>query len=156
MIRELDPALPVADVRTLDQNLARALARRRFDLIMLGGIALAALGLAAVGVFGVMAHAVAQRRHELSIRQALGARAGDIVALVLGRSLAVTAAGAAAGAVLAVLAARTLRAVLFGVEPVDPVTFVLAACTVVAVGLLAAIAPAWRATRVDPAHTLRT
>jgi putative ABC transport system permease protein len=156
MIRELDPALPVADVRTLDQNLARALARRRFDLIMLGGIALAALGLAAVGVFGVMAHAVAQRRHELGIRQALGARAGDIVALVLGRSLAVTAAGAAAGAVLAVLAARTLRAVLFGVEPVDPVTFVLAACTVVAVGLLAAIAPAWRATRVDPAHTLRT
>jgi predicted permease len=156
MIRELDAQLPVADVRTLDHNLARAMARRRFDAIMLGGIALAALSLAAVGVFGVMAHAVAQRKHELGIRQALGARAGDIVALVLGRSLSVTFAGIAGGALVAVLSARALRSVLFGVQPIDPVTFVLAACTIAAVGLIAALSPAWRAARLDPAETLRT
>jgi putative ABC transport system permease protein len=122
---------------------------------MLAGIALAALGLAAVGVFGVMAHAVAQRRHELGIRQALGARAGDIVALVLGRSLAVTLAGVAGGTIVAAVATRALRSVLFGVEPLDPVTFVLAACTVAVVGLAAALVPAWRAMRTEPASTLR-
>jgi putative ABC transport system permease protein len=103
-----------------------------------------------------MAHAVAHRRHELGIRQARGARAGDIVGLVLGRSLIVTLAGVAGGTVLAVVTTRALRSVLFGVEPLYPVTFVLAACPVAVVGLAAALAPAWRALRTEPASTFRT
>lgn len=156
IIREIDPAMPVADVRTLDQNLSRVLARRRFDLVMLTSIALTGLGLAAVGVFGVMAHAVAQRRQELGIRQALGANAGDIVALVLRHMLTITTLGVAGGALLAIVSVRALRTVLFGVEPVDPIAFALATCTVAVVGLLAALVPARRATRVDPVVTLRS
>jgi ABC-type antimicrobial peptide transport system permease subunit len=132
------------------------MARRRFDLVMLTSIALAGLGLAAVGVFGVMAHAVAQRRQELGIRQALGANAGDILVLVLRHVLTITTLGIAAGALLAVVSVRALRTVLFGVEPVDPIAFALATCTVAAVGLLAALVPARRATRVDPVVTLRS
>jgi ABC-type antimicrobial peptide transport system permease subunit len=101
IIHDIDPALPVADVRTLDQNLSRVLARRRFHLVMLTGIALAAVGLAVVGIFGVMAHAVAQRRQEIGVRQALGARTRDITGLVLARTLRITLVGLAGGTVVA-------------------------------------------------------
>src|SRR5690606_1925526 len=116
---------------------------------------LTALGLAAVGVFGVMAHAVTQRQQELAIRQALGADARDVVVLVLRHMLIITAVGVAGGAVLALLSVRALRSVLFGVQPIDPIAFALATCTVAAVALIAALAPARHATRVDPAVTLR-
>jgi putative ABC transport system permease protein len=156
IVRGIDPALPVADVRTLDQNLSRVLARRRFDLIMLAGIALTGLGLAAVGVFGVMAHAVSQRRHELGIRQALGATGRDISALVLRRALLIVAAGVAGGAVAALFAGRALRTVLFDVPPTDPLSFLLATATVGVIGTIAALVPARRGATSDPAVVLRS
>src|SRR5690606_25698993 len=136
IVHDIDPALPVADVRTLEQSMSHVLARRRFDSFILGSIAGAALLLAAVGVFSVTAHAVAQRRHELGVRQALGARAADIARLVLGRTLRITSIGVVAGAVAAFVLVRALRAVVFGVEPTDPLTFALAAAVVAIVGFL--------------------
>jgi predicted permease len=155
IIHALDAAMPVADVRTLDQNLSRALARRRFDSFILAAIAIAALSLAAVGVFSVTAHAVAQRWHEFGIRQALGARAGNVAGLVLRRTLRIAAVGLIGGTLAALVLLRALRALLFGVTPTDPLTFAVTACTVGAVALLAALVPALRATRVDPAVSLR-
>jgi predicted permease len=155
IIHAHDAALPVADVRTLDQNLSRVLTRRRFDSFILAAIAIAALGLAGVGVFSVTANAVAQRWHEFGIRQALGARAGNVVSLVLRRTLRIAAVGLIGGTLAALVLLRALRAVLFGVTPTDPLTFAVAACTVGVVALLAGLVPALRATRVDPAVTLR-
>ena len=110
----------MADVRTLDQVLGAAINQPRFLMFLMGAFAVFALGLAALGIYGVLSYAVAQRRQEIAIRMALGAQPGGVLWLVLRQGLLLTVAGSAAGVLAAWLAARALAAVLFGVAPGDP------------------------------------
>jgi ABC-type antimicrobial peptide transport system permease subunit len=125
-------------------------------MLFLGPFSLAALLLAAIGIYGVLAFAVRERTRELGIRLALGAQRRDVLRLVLGRAAALTACGLAAGAGVALLATRAMRSLLFGVEPADPVTFAVVAAGVAAMALLASWLPARRASRIDPNDALRS
>ena len=121
----------------------------------LGIFAAAALLLAAVGVYGVVAYGVAQRRAEFGVRLALGARPADVVRLVLRQSMTMVLSGVVVGAVLAVPLSASLRSLLFGVGPGDPVTLAAVAALLVAAGMLASYVPARSGTRVDPVAALR-
>jgi ABC-type antimicrobial peptide transport system permease subunit len=153
-VREVDPTLPVR-VRPMEEVFARALAGRRFALVLAGAFAVAALALAATGLYGVVAYVAAQRRRELGVRVALGARAADVRRLVLGRGLAPAAVGLVAGLAAALAAGRVLAAQLYGVRPADPATFAAVAVALGVVAVAAAWGPARRAARADPAAVLR-
>ena len=146
---------PVATIRTLDQIVATLIAERRFNLLLLAGFSATALGLAGLGLYGIVAFAVGQRSREIGLRVALGARPFDVGRLVVRHGAVPIAAGLAFGAVAAFLASRAIEAQFFGVTAVDPITggFVLALVTLT--GALACAAPARRAIRIDPALTLR-
>ena len=154
--KRLDPTIAIERPATLESLLSRSPQGRRLPMIFLGPFSLAALLLAAVGIYGVLAFAVRQRTRELGIRIALGAQSSDVLRLVLGRAALLTAAGLAAGAGAALLATRAMRSLLFGVEPADPITFAAVALGVAAVSLAASWLPARRATRIDPARALRS
>ena len=147
---ELDPELPVADVRSMEQVVARATARSRFLLLLLLAGAVVGVVLGAVGLYGVVSYAVVQRTREIGVRMAVGARRGQVRAMVLRRSGAVAVAGSALGLVGAAMATRALEAVLYGVAPGDPLTLAGAAALLLAATLAAADAPARRAAAVDP------
>jgi predicted permease len=151
----IDPEQPVADVRTLDDWIARSLGDRRSPMLVLVAFALVALALAAIGVHGVAAYGVAQRRREFGIRQALGADRRSIRMLVLRQALKYALAGAAVGLAVAWAAAGVLRSVLFGVGPRDPLVYAAVAALLLAVTAVACDRPARRAMRVDPAAALR-
>jgi predicted permease len=153
-LRAVDPELPMFRVRSMAARVDESLAQRRFLMVLLGIFASLALGLATVGTYGVLAYLVSQGRRELAIRMALGATATDVVRLVAGHGLAIAGAGVAAGLVVAFAAARLLDAVLFDVTARDPLTFAAVAITLGVIALLASIAPALRAARIDPARTL--
>ena len=155
-VAALDPTIAIERPATLDTLLARSLEGRRLPMIFLGPFSLAALLLAAVGIYGVLAFAVRERTQEIGIRIALGARGSDVRRLVLGRAALLTGAGLAAGGAAALLATRFLRSLLFGVEPTDPVTFAGVALGVAAVALVASWLPARRAERLDPVRALRS
>ena len=155
-LKRLDPTIAVERPDTLESLLSRSTQGRRLPMIFLGPFSLAALLLAAVGTYGVLAFAVRQRSRELGIRIALGAQSSDVLRLVLGHAALLTAAGLAAGAVGALLATRAMRSLLFGVEPADPITFAAVALGVAAVSFAAGWLPARRATRIDPARALRS
>jgi putative ABC transport system permease protein len=152
----LDPGVVVSQVQTMDAVVADANGAPRFYLLLLAAFAGAALLLAAVGIYGVMSHSVARRRHEIGIRMALGARPGELVRLVVSQALGVALAGVAAGVVAALLLTRFLSRVLYGVAPTDPAVFALVPVFLGAVALLASALPARRAAKVDPAVALRT
>ena len=154
-VREVDPMQPVSDVRPLTAVVSRSLVRPRVASAALGSFAAAALLLAAVGVYGVVAYGVAQRRAEFGVRLALGAQPGEVVRLVLRQSLVMVVSGVAAGALLAVPVSATLRALLFGVGPGDPATLVGVAVLLVGAGALASYLPARTGTRIDPVTALR-
>jgi putative ABC transport system permease protein len=139
----------------MDKLLADSAAERRFALIMLEVFALTALVLAAAGIYGVLAGSVAERTREIGVRAALGATRTEILALVAGQGLTLTGIGVAIGLAGAVLASQALVALLFGVSRLDPVTYLGVVGLLVVVSLIACGVPAWRATRVDPASTLR-
>jgi predicted permease len=151
----LDPALPLTDVRTLDQVVSASTGQQRFNAVLLGGFAGTALLLAAVGVAGVLAISVARRTAEIGIRMALGARRGDVVRMVLRQGLTLAVLGAAIGLPCALLATRALAALLFGVGAHDPIAFGGATLLLVVVALAACAVPAIRASRVDPMSALR-
>jgi predicted permease len=154
-VRAVDPALGLSDVQTMDEVFARSVAAQRFTASLLGAFAVIALLLACIGIYGVLAYGVAQRRREFGIRMALGARAADIRRMVAGEAAWITLAGLAVGLGLAVVATRGMSALLYGVRPTDGATY-LAVCTVLAVVALAASwIPARRASRADPAEALR-
>ncbi len=146
---------PSAEARTVEQVLATALQDRHFQLVLLGAFAALALLLAGLGVYGVTAFLVTQRTREFGIRLALGARGATVLELVLRQALGMVAAGCALGLVGAAALSGALRALLFGVEPLDPLTFGTLCLGLAAVALGASLLPAWRATRVDPASALR-
>ena len=155
VVRELDPDQPVANVRTLDDVLAASVMQPRFRTWLIGVFAGIALTLAAIGVYGLLSHGVAQRVNEFGVRMALGASPGSVVSLVLRQGLALALLGVTAGLASAVLAVRALQTVLFEISPWDPVAWVTSAGVLLAVALLASWLPARRALKVDPIVALR-
>ncbi len=154
-IRSLDRNLPISVVQTMDQVVAEATGESRFYLVLLGAFASVALVLAAVGIYGVMSYSVSRRTREIGIRMALGAKAGDVLRLVLLHGLALAFAGVSVGLAGALILTRLMSGLLYGTRPADPATF---AAVVVVLALVAAAAsyiPARRATRVDPMVALR-
>jgi predicted permease len=154
-VQRLDPDLPLADVHTLDDIAAAANAQRRFVLVLTALFAAAALLLAAVGAYGVLAWTVRQRTRELGIRVALGADRRSVLLLVLGQGLRLAVLGLTIGCVAAVASGGLLRALLFGVSPRDAGTFAAAALTMLLISALAAFFPALSATRASPVEALR-
>jgi putative ABC transport system permease protein len=154
-VRGLDPGVPPS-LSTFNRVFNAALQIRRFNLILIGVFAGTALLLALLGIYGVMGYVVARRTHEVGIRMALGARAGDVLILVLRQSLWAAAGGVAIGAVGAAALTRTMRSLLFGVSATDPLTFAAVALLLGAAAFVASYLPARRATRVDPLVALRS
>lgn len=155
IVRERAPTLVVESIMTMEDRLAASLSRPRAYAFVLGGLAAFALAIAAVGLFGVLSYGVAQRTREIGIRTALGAQTGDVLALVLRSGATVTAAGLAVGVPVAALLTRSLSAILYGVGPFDLVTFIAVPLVLASAALIACIAPARRAARVDPLRALR-
>jgi predicted permease len=156
-VHAVDPSLPVTNVHTLDEVLARSMSQPRFYMTLLSVFACVALALAAIGIFGVLSYGVAQRTREIGIRMALGAREGAVVALVVRQALVLTIAGVALGLAVAwSVSTSLLTALLFSTNPRDLGTFGVVAVILTAVALVAAFVPARRATRVDPIVALRT
>jgi predicted permease len=155
LVASLDPGVAVSDARTLTDVLAGNVVEPRFRVTLVGGFAAAALLLAAVGLYGVIAYAVARRRAEIGIRVALGATPASIRALFVGRALRLAALGVAAGVAAAIPAARLLSGLLYGVEARDPATFAAAAAVLLGVAALAALLPARRAAAIQPLDALR-
>jgi len=143
----------VSAVGTVD--IAGSLASRRFDVWLLGSFAAAALLLAAIGIYGLLAYAVGQRRRELGIRLALGASRGDVMSQVVGDGIRLAVAGIVIGVVIALAITRLLSALLYGVGASDPMTFVGVVALLALVSLVASYLPARRAARVDPMVALR-
>jgi putative ABC transport system permease protein len=154
-IHRLAPNLPV-HVRPLQHLVDDALAQTRFYALVLGAFALAALLLAAVGIFGVFSFTVAQRRREIGIRIALGAREATVVRMVIDHAGRLALAGIATGVVVALLLTRFLTGLLFGVSATDPLTFAAVSLLLLGVALLASYIPARAAARLDPLEALRT
>jgi len=154
-IQAVDREAPASNIRTIEQYLTASVAPRRFNLWLLTVFAGAALALAAIGLYGVISYGVAQRRHEIGIRMALGARASDVLKLVIGQGIRLTLAGVALGLLAALALTRLMKNLLFSVSATDPLTFIVIALLLTFVALLAALVPARRATKVDPMIALR-
>ncbi len=155
-VKSLDPEIPLADIASARQLIDRSIAQPRVNAALLAVFAAVALALAAVGIYGVLSYAVAQRTREIGVRMALGARPADVLRLVVQQGMLPVVMGLGLGLVGALGATRVMRRLLFGVEPVDPVTFVAIAVVLTGVALLATVIPARRAARVDPMVALRT
>ena len=155
-IWSVDKDQPITRVATMDALASRSAAQLRFALTVFEAFALAALALAAIGIYGVLAGSVAERTREIGIRSALGATGGDILALVVRQGLSLTGLGVGIGLAAALAATRAIASMLFGVSPLDPATYAGVIALLAAVAVAASGVPAWRAARVDPASTLRT
>jgi putative ABC transport system permease protein len=151
----LDPLLPIAKVSAIEDLVSASIAQRRFNMTLLAGLAFCAALLAAVGVYGVVAYSVTRRTPEIGVRMALGADADRTFRLVIFAAMKVVLAGVMLGLAGAAAAGRSLQNLLFGVPPLDLLTFVASAVTIVAVGFGAASVPALRARRIDPVAALR-
>jgi putative ABC transport system permease protein len=154
-VRRIDPALPVTGVQTLDDIVGASAATQRFNATLLGAFAGVALLLAAVGIGGVLAISVSQRKQEIGIRLALGADAGDLVWMVIRQGMTLVVAGLIIGLPAAFAATRALRTLLFETAPHDALSFAAATVILCAVALVACAAPALRASRVSPMTALR-
>jgi putative ABC transport system permease protein len=160
-VREVDPDVPLEGARlgfrvyAVSASLQESLAYRRFITGLLAAFAVPAVLLAALGIYGVVAYLVTQRTREMGIRMALGAQRRNVLGLVLGEGMRLAAIGVAIGGVGAAVATRGLRAQLYEVSATDPATFVAAAVVLAAIAGLATLLPAWRATGIDPAGTLK-
>jgi putative ABC transport system permease protein len=149
-IRQLDPELPAANVRTLENIASDSIAPRRLSVVLIGVFAAVALVLASVGIYGVMSFLVVQRTHEIGVRMALGAQRNDVLRLVIGHGMKLVLAGSVLGLVMALMSTRALSAMLYRVGAFDPATFAGVTIALALVALLASYIPALRATRADP------
>jgi len=154
LIRALDPNLPVASA-TMEDRIARSTAGQRLSAQLMGAFAIVALTLAVIGLYGVVSFSVGQRTREIGVRIALGARPANIARMVLCGAGRLVTAGLLVGAALAFVLTRVIEALLFDVNPRDPLTFGTVASTLALVALLAAWLPARRAAKVDPMEALR-
>jgi predicted permease len=154
-IWKVNPDQPIEDIATLDTLVRQSVTAQRYSTWMVGTFAVLALLLAAVGIYGVVAHTVAQRGREIGIRMALGARGGDVVRWVVAQGLAWVAAGVAVGALVAAALGRLIASMLHDVGSNDPLVYATAAAVLLAVALAASLLPAWRAVSVDPVRSLR-
>jgi putative ABC transport system permease protein len=155
-IGALDPDLPLATVQTMDEAMAASASQPRFNAVLLMVFAGLALLVAGVGIYGVLGYSVSQRTHEIGMRMALGAERATVMRQIVGEGLVVGLAGTALGLAAAAMLGRVVASLLFGVHARDPLVFAAAGVGLVAVALVACIAPAWRASRVDPMVALRT
>ena len=151
----MDPDLPVFNARPMTAVIADGVGAQRLTMLLLGGFALIALVLAAIGVFGVTAYTVSQRTREFGLRMALGANRPDVLRLVFAEGARVAVTGVAIGLVGAFALAGLMRSLVFEVDPRDPLTLAATGLVLLAVSLAACYLPARRATRVDPATALR-
>ena len=151
----IDPDQPVTRVRSVQDIIGEGIAQPRFTTFLLGALAAAALLLAAVGIYGVIAYTVTERTHEVGIRIALGANRGDILHLMLRQALLTAGAGVVAGLVAALALTRLLSALLYRVSVTDPLTFIAGPLLFLSIAALAGYPPARRATRVNPVDALQ-
>jgi len=154
-VRTIDPSLPIANVRTMEEVVAASMARPRLAGSVLILFAVVALLLAAVGLYGVLAYVVSERRHEFGIRLAIGADAADVRRTVLLQGFVLAGGGVCAGAALSLALGRLIRGLLYGVSAHDPATFAVVPAVLLGVGLLASWIPAHRVTRIDPIAALK-
>jgi cell division protein FtsX len=156
VLREEDSALPLSEMQMLDEIVQRAVSPRRFVVEVLGAFALAAVVLAALGIYGVVSYSVGQRMQECGIRMALGASNSDVLFRVMTKTLLLTFAGVVLGLLGSLALSRAIGSLLYGVTSTDPVTFGAMAFVLSAVALVAGYVPARRAARVDLASVLRS
>jgi putative ABC transport system permease protein len=154
-VSAIDPNEPINQVAPMDEHLSNSLALRRYLTLLLGVFAAVALVIAAVGIYGVTSYAVSQRTHEIGVRMALGARARDVLRMIIWRGMGLTLAGVALGLAAALALSRVMKNLLYEVSPTDPATFALITLLIVGVALIASYIPARRATKVDPLQALR-
>jgi putative ABC transport system permease protein len=154
-VHDLDKDLPVFQLRTMDTILDSSIARQRMSMLVFGVFAVVALVLASIGLYGVVAHGVTERTHEIGVRMALGADARHVLALVVRQGLSMALLGTVVGLAAALGLSRLIESLLFQVTPTDPLTFGAVVVTLLLVATLACYVPAWRATRVNPTQALR-
>jgi len=155
VIAQMDPSVPVYQVHDLDFYIARSVAQPRFQTLLVASFAAMALLLAAVGLYGVLSYIVQQRSMEIALRVAVGAQRGEVLGLVLKRGMALAAIGVAVGLGISARLARFMATLLYGVRPIDPLTFVGVSILLLLVALAASLVPAYRAAQADPMITLR-
>ena len=154
-VRELDPQLPVFDVKTMSERVSASLTPRRLAMYVLVGFAALSLALSVLGIYGVISYSTAQRTQEIGIRMALGANPSDVTRMVLRDAMVLAVSGVVAGAVFFLAVGRVLASVLYGIGPRDPLTIALGIVVLAGVALVASYVPARRAARVDPLVALR-
>jgi predicted permease len=154
-LQRADPALPVAKIEELAEIVNDSIRPRRFSMSVISAFAIVALGLAAMGIYGVLANVVLEQTREIGLRVALGATTGDVLWLVFRRALVMAAAGVAIGTAGALAITQVLAGLLYQIRPTDAVTFLGAALLLAGIAAAASLIPAWRATRVDPLVALR-
>ncbi|HEV8145245.1 MAG TPA: ABC transporter permease [Bryobacteraceae bacterium] len=154
-VQAVDPTLPVFGVRTLNEAVEVSLAQQRFSAQIMGAFAVLALGLAAIGIYGVLAYTVGQRTREIGIRMALGARGSEVVGMVLWHGMRLILIGAAVGIAGALALSRLLSRLIYGVSTSDPLVFTVVPLVLIGVAFIASYVPAMRATRIDPIEALR-
>jgi putative ABC transport system permease protein len=154
-VHTLDRDMPVYSVRTMDRVLEASIARERMAVLVLVVFAVVALTLASVGLYGVVAHGVTERTHEIGVRIALGAERRHVLGLVVRQGLSMAALGTVIGVGGAIAVSRWIEGLLFGVTATDPATIAAVVAMLLAVAFIACYVPAWRATRVDPTQALR-
>jgi putative ABC transport system permease protein len=154
-VQDIDKEQPIYGVATMQQSVAKSVAPRRFNMLLMAAFSALALGLASIGIYGVVSYSVTRRIPEFGIRMALGAKASDVLKLVVKGGMWLTLAGLALGLAASLLLTRLISSLLFGVTPTDALTIAAAFALVIVVSLLACYLPARRATRVDPITALR-
>jgi putative ABC transport system permease protein len=154
-VSQVDPALPIFEIRTMKEMRGHNVASDRLNLGLLGGFAALALVLAVIGLYGLLSFTVTQRQREIGVRMALGAQRFEVLNLVVGQGMRLIFTGVVIGLLGSVALTRVLASVLFKVEPTDPLTLFIVTCGLCVVALLACYVPARRATKINPITALR-
>jgi len=155
VLRSVDPTVPLTETASMTSVLAESIAQQRFTATLVGGFALAALGLAVLGLYGVISFGVARRAREIGVRLALGAAPGRVLGMVMWEGAALSVIGVGLGLAGAIALGRVLAGLMFRVSPTDPAMLAGVAAILVAVALMASLVPARRAIRIDPVTALR-